>query len=120
MQSAGNDEGCFGSTVGETHRSTSGNQSNLKRIIDTFKAWRTDKKDRVYNEAFYRATALNAIAEDNAEILIPMLRLDGLQRNRNNAPAETSNEYYQSAVRYLLLDSMLSELYFRFSEHTKI
>ena len=49
-----------------------------------------------------------------------MPRLDGLQRNRNNAPAETSNEYYQSAVRYLLLDSMLSELHFRFSEHTKI
>lgn len=77
--------------------------------VTVLKAYRNDQ---TFYDLFKEATKING-----AEI--PMPRRVGRQKHKNNAPADNASEYYKRNVFLPFIDTVISQLETRFSEHSK-
>jgi len=93
--------------------------AEIETVSGALRSWRDDQDDVEFRRAFDMATDMHRKVEDNPQAELPLPRLAGRQRNRNNVPADNAAQYYKRAVWYPLLDSMLSEMNHRFSSQCK-
>jgi len=91
----------------------------IEMVSSTLRNWRDDQNDVEFRRAFDMATDMYRKVEDNTQADLPLPRLAGRQRNRNNVPADNAAQYYKRGVWYPLLDSTLSEMNKRFSSQCK-
>ena len=77
--------------------------AEIETVSGTLRNWRDDQNYIEFSHAFDTATDMYRKVEDNAQAELPMPRLAGRQRNRNNVPADNAAQYYKRAVWYLSL-----------------
>ena len=85
-------------------------QTASQSIDDCLTVLQQFRQDNTFDQIYARATATNG-----EEIQMP--RMTARQRNRNNVPATSSNEYYKRAVFLPFIDTCIAQLNERFRQH---